>query len=1076
MFKFTHKSGQLKIINYYQIIDSFYLVCKFPFMPSTAPFTIYNASAGSGKTYTLVKEYLKIVFASASKDKFKRILAITFTNKAVAEMKERIIETLKTFAQPTILTANHSMFMEICEALEMPPEALHEKSENLLNYIIHNYAAFDISTIDGFTHRLIRTFAHDLKLPLNFEVELDQEALLFEAVDSLITKAGTDNTELTDILIDFALEKADDDKSWDVSYDFNKIAKLLTNENDIPFIETLKNKTLEDFKVLKTQLKQEIKDTETTIVNNAQSLLDHFENAGLDVKDFSGGYLPKYFIKLASNDFNVSYTASWQNDLESKTLYPKRVSSNTASAIEAIQPQIATAFSLSKKHIFHLKFLKNFYKNITPLSVLNAINNELIALKEAQNKMLISEFNAIISTEIKAQPTPFIYERIGEKFKHYFIDEFQDTSMMQWENLIPLLGNSLSAQGGSAMLVGDAKQAIYRWRGGKAEQFIGLYNNVNPFHIEKAVKNLPANYRSFKEVVQFNNGLFHFLGDQVFQNEAYQQLYNNASQNITKTQDGYVELSFLELDKDDDRDTIFPEITLEKIQNCLNLGFQLKDICVLVRKKKEGVAVANYLSQHKVPIISSETLLIYNAPEVGFIIHLLALLLQPKNNEIKIKVLHFLTEHFQIENKHGYFINHIHLSLEELFESFKSFGITITSANLLQLSLYDMVETVVRTFKLVKNSNAYIQFFLDIVYDFAQKKGSDISGFLEYFDKKKDNLSIISPKGQDAVQIMTIHKSKGLEFPVVIFPYADLDMARDVDPKEWFKIDETNYQGLPYTLLNYTKDFEHFGNEGLKIYNRHESEQALDNVNLLYVALTRAVEQLYIVSTKDISAKGEPNLKKYSGLLIQYLQHLGLWQDSEIQYSFGSPQKTSKPSTEIQDTKIQQAFISTAKENHNIKVVTKSGLLWNTSQEEAIEKGNLIHDIMAHIKTEKDIDAVFKQYLKTATINAEQEKSLKPLVEQIVQHPELKNYYNNPEHTIYNERDIITKTGITYRPDRVVINKHNEVTIIDYKTGRIDKKHAQQLQLYQDVLEEMNFTVEKKILIYTNNDITVKVV
>ncbi|KAB1066595.1 AAA family ATPase [Tamlana haliotis] len=1043
-------------------------------MQPTAPFIIYNASAGSGKTYTLVKEYLKILFKSNYKEQFKRILAITFTNKAVAEMKERIIETLKRFADPSILSANDPMFLSICEELQIEPDALQKKSDALLNNIIHNYAAFDISTIDGFTHKLIRTFAHDLKLPLNFEVELDQDALLFEAVDSLITKAGTD-AELTKILVDFALEKADDDKSWDVSFDFNKIAKLLTNENDIPFIEKLKDISLDDFKNLKTQLKKEIKTTETTITDSAKAFLSLIENAGIEFSDFSGGYLPKYFQKLADEDYNVAYGAKWQEDLESKTLYPKRVSKDTALAIETIQPQIASLFSGTKKCIFQLKFLKAFYRNITPLSVLNAINNELTALKEAQNKMLISEFNAIISTEIKEQPTPFIYERIGEKFKHYFIDEFQDTSVMQWENLIPLLGNSLSAQGGSTMLVGDAKQAIYRWRGGKAEQFIGLFNSENPFHIEKQVENLPANFRSYKQVVNFNNGLFQFIAHQVFNHDDYEALYDSASQDITKTKEGYVELDFLDIEKDDDRDELFPEATLEKINKCLDNGFQLKEICVLVRKKKEGVAVANYLSQHNIPIISSETLLINNAPEVGFINNLLALLMQPKNYEIKIKVLDFLTEHFQIENKHNYFIKHINLPLEDLFQSFENFNIYVSKTALLQLPLYDLAETLVRTFNLVKNSNAYVQFFLDLIHDFSQKKGSDISGFLEYFEKKKDNLSIISPKGQNAVQIMTIHKSKGLEFPVVIFPYADLDMYREVEPREWFQIDAEKYNGLSHTLLNYNKDFEHFGDEGLSIFNRHQSEQELDNINLLYVALTRAVEQLYVISTKDISAKGEANSKKYSGLLITYLQHLGLWQDAQLLYSFGNQQKTSEASSEIKDTEFQQEFISTPKEDHNIKVVTKSGYLWDTHQQDAIEKGNLIHDIMAQLHTKDDVNKVISDYLKSAIINNEQANLLKEIVLRIVNHPDLEHYYSD-KHTIYNERDIITKTGMVYRPDRVVINNRNEAVIIDYKTGLEDKKHAQQLQVYQDVLEDMNYKVKKKILIYTNYEITIKVV
>ncbi|MBP0905306.1 UvrD-helicase domain-containing protein [Mariniflexile gromovii] len=1041
-------------------------------MPQNHPFTIYNASAGSGKTFTLVKEYLKILFQSSNPNQYRYILAITFTNKAVAEMKERIIEVLKTFSDIEILENPDNMFAIMCEELQIQPNELHQKSKKLLNNIIHNYAAFDISTIDGFTHRIIRTFAYDLKLPLNFEVELDQESLLNEAVDSLIAKAGTDKM-LTNVLVDFAIEKADDDKSWDVSFDFNKIAKLLVNENDVPFIETLKDKTLDDFLALKSLLTKEIKSTETAIVETAQSVLNLIEECGLEFNDFSGSYLPKHFQKLADKNFDASFGTKWQENLESSTLYPKRVSQNIASTMEQIQPQIASAFNLSKQAVFHLKFLKAFYRNITPLSVLNAINNELTELKLDQNKMLISEFNSIISKEISNQPTPFIYERIGEKFNHFFIDEFQDTSTMQWQNLIPLLDNSLASDKGTAMLVGDAKQAIYRWRGGKAEQFIGLFHNDNPFHIERDLRNLPSNFRSFKEVVTFNNGFFNYLSSQVFSNETYKNLYENAHQNISKQDDGYVELSFLDIEKDDDRDELFCENTLKTIERCLENNFTLDEICVLVRKKKEGVAIANYLSQHHIPIVSSETLLINNAPEVQFINNLLGLLIQPKNNELKIAVLDYLATSFGIENKHDFFSSHLPLSLTQLFKSFEAHHVFINNQNLLQLPLYDLAETIVRSFNLVKTSNAYIQFYLDVVLDFSQKKGSDISGFLEYFNKKKDNLSIVSPKGQNAVQIMTIHKSKGLEFPVVIFPYADLDIYRELEPKEWFPINKDVYNGFSHTLLNFNKDFENFGDAGLEIFNNHKSEQELDNINLLYVALTRAVEQLYIISSKDISAKGEVNSKKYSGLFINYLEHLGVWNDSQTVYTFGSIEKTSKTKKASTNITIQNEFISTAKETHHIKVVTKSGMLWDTTQEEAIEKGNLLHNIMSKINTKDDIDFVMSDYLNTDAINTQQAEKLKKLVVQIINHPKLDTFYTS-SNTIYNERDIITKEGIILRPDRVVINTENEAVIIDYKTGFEDKKHAQQLQSYQDVLQEMHINVKKKILVYINSDISVK--
>ncbi|GAL62196.1 helicase domain protein [Algibacter lectus] len=518
---------------------------------------------------------------------------------------------------------------------------------------------------------------------------------------------------------------------------------------------------------------------------------------------------------------------------------------------------------------------------------------------------------------------------------------------------------------------------------------------------------------------------------------------------------------------------MFPEKVLENINNCLDNGYKLEDICVLVRKKKEGVAVANYLSQHNIPIISSETLLINNAPEVVFVNAVLGYLMQPKNDELKIEILDYLAKLFKVADKHGFFSKHIKLSVSDFFKSFEAFNIFINGDTLLQLPLYDLAETIVRNFNLVKTSNAYVQFYLDIVLDFSHKKGSDIPAFLEYFDKKKENLSIISPKGQDAVQIMTIHKSKGLEFPVVIFPYADLDIYKEIEPKEWLEIDKEKYNGFSHTLLNFNKDFEFFGEQGQHIFENHKAEQELDNINLLYVALTRPVEQLYIISKNDSALKEDAKSKKYSGLLINYLEHNNLWSDSELTYSFGDSKKTSKETTSLKETNIQHEFISTSKEQHNIKVVTKSGFLWDTTQEEAIEKGNLIHDIMSHIETKNDVNEVIQDFISSSTINPEQAIELKQLVLQIVNHTALKTFFTK-ENTIYNERDIITKEGVILRPDRVVITPNNDAVILDYKTGLEDKKHAQQLQVYQDVLKSMNFTVKQKYLIYINEGIEVR--
>ncbi|WP_225036051.1 UvrD-helicase domain-containing protein [Winogradskyella sp. SM1960] len=1035
-------------------------------------FKIYNASAGSGKTFTLAKAYLKILVQSQRYDQFKSILAITFTNKAVGEMKERIIDMLKSFSSEKSLTDPHPMFVAICDELDIKPETLHNKSKHILKYIIHNYGAFDISTIDGFTHRVIRTFAHDLKLPVNFEVELDQERLLNEAVDSLIAKAGTDKS-LTKVLVDFAIEKADDDKSWDISFDFNKISKLLVNENDLFAINSLKTKTLDDFKNLKQQLAQEVLQLEEQIVTIGNKALTLLEESGLQFNDFSRGSLPKHFEKLKNKQFSVSFDTAWQNDLvDGNTLFPKRVTDDVASTIESIQSQLAKDFLKTKGLIFDLKLKKGFYRNITPLSVLNAIKTELEVLKADQNKMLISEFNTIIGKEIKNQPTPFIYERLGEKFKHYFIDEFQDTSKMQWENLVPLLENALSTTDGSAMLVGDAKQAIYRWRGGEAEQFIKLYNEIdNPFQLEAEVLPLDTNYRSAKAVIEFNNLFFNYLSETAFSESAYADLYKKATQNTHNSSEGYVNLNFLDVQKDDDIHEMYATQVLETIQECQANGFPLDDICVLVRKRKEGVAIANYLNEKGIKITSSETLLLKNSDKVNFINSFLKLLVQPSNDSLKVEVLSYIAEQHQVKDKHQFFITYLKKNLDDMFSELNQLDIYIDKNQCLQLPLYELVEHVVRQFNLNQTSDAYLQFFLDVVLEFTQKQNADVAAFVTYFEKKADKLSVVTPENMEAVQIMTIHKSKGLEFPIVIFPYADLDIYKEIEPKVWFPVEAENNHGFGTLLLNYNKDVEHFGQAGSLIYSTHQSQLELDNINLLYVVLTRAVEQLHIISKKDINAKGEANRKSYAGLFINFLMNDNKWNDNQLSYSYGTL-KINENVSEKDNTSSPIQLISVPKEAHSLSIVTKSGLLWDTEQEAAIERGNLVHLILSKIETIEDVDFAFNELLLSGDVTTDQSEVLKSLVLEVLNHPKLATYFQEG-FKIYNERDIITSSGQIMRPDRLNINSKNEAILIDYKTGDAKESHASQLNNYEAVLNEMNLNVIHKILVYINDAVEV---
>lgn len=1044
-------------------------------MSNPTSFKIYNASAGSGKTFTLVKNYLKLLIASESLYAFKQILAITFTNKAVSEMKSRVIAMLKAFAEVSILDHPNAMFLAIVDELQMDEKKVHEKSKLLLDTIINNYAAFDISTIDGFTHGIIRTFAHDLKLPQNFEVELDTETLLNQAVDNLIAKAGEADA-LTDVLVDFALEKTDDDKSWDISYDLNKVAKLLINENHTAHLDNLQEKSLADFKTLKNNVFKKATILENQIQENARAVLDLIQDHGLEHSDFSRSTLPNHFKKIAGLELYNIYNNKLQENLAEGTgIYSKKLPSDKAKIIDGLLPQIEVAYLEIKQLVHQYLLLKNIHKNITPLSVLNAINKELALIKEDENLLLISEFNAIISNEIKQQPVPFIYERIGEKFKHYFIDEFQDTSEMQWNNLKPLLENVLTSESqnqeqGCLTLVGDAKQAIYRWRGGKAEQFINLFNEKDqPFPVLQKVVNLPKNYRSARKIVDFNNQFFKHLSHFAFSHPDYAALYAKSNQETTNDFDGYVNLSFLDYSKDDDKDEVYAEQVVKTLEHIVEKGYQYQDICVLVRKGKEGVAIADALSNLGIPIISSETLMLKNSSKVMFIINMMLLALQPENYQVKVEVLDYLATQNQLDDKHAFFSNHITIKPQKLFLELADFDFD----RFLQLPIYDAVEYVIRAFSLNLKPDAYIQFFLDEVFNFSQKQQASLSGFITYWNTKKDALNIVSPVGQNAVQIMTIHKAKGLEFPVVVFPYAELNIYDDREPKTWFELPKEDFNGFDEAYINLNKDLESLNNYGKAIYDNHQSELELDNINLLYVALTRPIEQLYVIGKKDLSAKGTENLKSYSGLLINFLKTIEKWHDNQLVYDFGMATKQIGLTTAPVEVITQTRLISSEARSHNIKMITKSGYLWDTHQKEAIEKGQLVHDILSHIKTDIDIDFVLNDFKESGAIDSHQAKALKNSIQDIVYHPDLKRYFST-EYDIYNERDIITKNAKVLRPDRIVISPNHQAVIIDYKTGAYDPKHQMQLQEYQDVLSTMNLTVLKKILVYINDRIEVK--
>ena len=441
-------------------------------MQYQATFQVYNASAGSGKTFTLVKEYLKILLNTSDPNKFKQILAVTFTNKAAAEMKERVIQNLRAFAKEDILVHKTEMFEQLENELSITNTVLNRRAGKVLESILQNYSAFNITTIDSFTHRLIRSFAFDLGLSINFDVEMDAKGLLSEAVEVLISKIG-DDKKITSILIDFSLQKANEDKSWDISRELNEIAQILLNENDNAHIQRIQEKPIHDFIDLKTKLYKQQRKIEQNFKEIGLEGLQVIESLNLQHNDFYRSMLPNHFKNLANNSGNAKFfdQSKLKERIEERNFYAKSKPIDIKTAIDNIINPLLELYYESEKLYQEYSLNRLFLTGLIPLAVLSNINLILDELKKEKNVRLNAEFNSIIGKNLQEQPASFIYERLGEKFKHYFIDEMQDTSILQWQNLIPLIANALSQEGTSLLLVGDIKQSIYRWRGSEPDQF-----------------------------------------------------------------------------------------------------------------------------------------------------------------------------------------------------------------------------------------------------------------------------------------------------------------------------------------------------------------------------------------------------------------------------------------------------------------------------------------------------------------------------------------------------------------------------------------------------------------------------
>lgn len=1042
---------------------------------TTANFVIYNASAGSGKTYTLVRNYLVKVLSSSDLGRFKRILAVTFTNKAVAEMKERILTSLYHFSQPQISKEHQSMFTEIQNELQLNQRDLQQKAQKVLHYLLHNYTAFNVQTIDKFTQSVIRTFAFDLNLNSNFEVELDSTSILEHSVDELLNKVGRDS-DVTKTVLDYMRSNINEDSTWNIKKSLLEISKIILNENDVPHLKLLEHKTVAHFNALKKSLQQKLLENKKDIINSARELLLEFENKQIS-NDFKGNYIPKYFTKV-SLEGKVDFTRTtpvWQKNIETADFYNKNCPENIKQVIDQTRPEIISVFSKVQHLGIQNEYILRILKNNTQMSLLGNIYKISEQYKKENNKLLISDFNRLIFDTIKDQPAPFIYERLGEKFKDFFIDEFQDTSVMQWNNLIPLAENAISSEiesidtTGTLTIVGDAKQAIYRWRGGKAEQFINMYRNnettLFPSAIKK-VENLGTNFRSYSNLIEFNNNFFTYIASQ-FSSPIYNELYKEGNcQKTNSKEGGYVQFDFVEGKNAEEKEEAYAKKTFETIMQIVSNKFDYKDISILVRTNKQGVLLANYLNEKNIPIISSESLLLQNSNAVQLLINYAKFITNLQDSTIRLTFFKSVAIFLNLKEKHEFLSVCMISGLDELQHYFKGNNLLLPLSPFKKMPIYEAFEYCIRCFDLHKNVDAYVQFFMDFVYEYSNKINLGVIDFIEYWDSKKEKLSIVSPEEKNAVQILSIHKSKGLEYPVVIYPFADTDTQKIRDLNLWMPLgDMSNLFSEAY--VSYNKNIFELYNDDTKAKKEEIiSLNELDNFNVLYVALTRAKEQLYVISN-HVKEK-TPSKGHFQYYFLEFLSASNFEKRNEITYVFGNPQKISQ--TKQKTTSIQlESYINSDKRNHGITQIIPENTL-NKDQVERVERGNIFHEVLSKIYDRSYVKEVLQQY--SNIISKEDLNKLKSNIVEIVSHSSFKTIFNN-SNQIFNEREFVHKGKIVI-PDRVEFDAFGNVYIIDYKTGEKDIKYVKQIEEYASIFSKLPNKTVKKYIIYMGNTLKIE--
>ncbi|MBL7929579.1 MAG: UvrD-helicase domain-containing protein [Bacteroidia bacterium] len=1021
--------------------------------------TIVRSSAGSGKTYTLVLYYLRI--ALMKPESFNEILAITFTNKATQEMKARLIKALKSLSE-----GSEDKMAETLDSMTgLNSEEIKSRSRHLLQLILHRYSGLAVMTIDSFFYRLIRPVARELGISLNREIELDTGRVSTEVKQRLMLEAGAD-AETTLWLEQFINDKMSEKENWNIDREITKQVTEIINDSGEIFAENQKPvdfALVNELRKIRKQYQNRLKE----ISKKFFEVLQQHQLTATDLKGKDRG-VANWFIKILNSDFkkenrNKTVDKCLENAEEWVTKTHER-----AELIQLLAEEHFIPLLNESVHFFE----EGWEAYITATAVLEMIfvaglagkiKTKLAEYRDDEEILLLPDINRIIAGALSINDTNFVFEKTGNRFRHFLIDEFQDTSLIQWKNLLPLIENGLSS-GGNVLIVGDAKQSIYRWRGGRMELLLkGINRQLDHYEEITDEKSLAVNYRSAPEIVELNNRFFtevsKLRADLVSeQMDEFPLAYSDGKieQEVREgnTMKGYAEIRLIKKNKDgdkknkEDKRTELMTLMLERIRQALADGFTEKDMAILTREKKDATLIASFLFENGMTqVLSPESLRASSSDKVQLLIHSMKLLLAD-DDITRAACLYFF------QRIHGHEISH-----NEIFgrvkmqdEFFKALPAEfLQEFHLLHtIPLADLAEHIIRIFKLP--TDVFVLRFQDAILEFNSKDNGNLYDFIQWWEENEQQITITLPENANAIRIMTIHKSKGLQFPVVLIPFTDWQLKPKHESVIWTASDKvpfSEYGKFPVLMKSQLSN-SYFKDD----YQRELDLTMLDNINLLYVAFTRAEMRLHVFGFSD-----KPDYNTAAGMITTVMhrpEFANQLQNSDVELLLesGTLRKPEWVKDKAESLQLSD-FISQPWRNRISLALNKN--LISVNDEPGALQGLKFHQIMSEIIFEHEAEAIIKKYGTEA--------ELKIVIENLLKQCREMQWFNG-KYQIKTEQPLLLPDGAVLRPDRLMIDK-NKITILDYKTGEPNEKHDEQLLSYAKVLTEAGYEVEGCFLYYT---------